>query len=108
MEGRDELARRAVKPKHKMWEDNKFYDEVVLSTEMYTRNLPASIEAAFYLFGMDCGDAHDGPKCEDYARAAHAQIVSHFGLTDEQLPLLQLDLWNWNQPFAPAPKERVR
>ena len=62
-------------------------------------SLPASIEAVFFLQGMDCTDVHDGPKCEDYARKAHARILDHFGLTRDDLPLLALDLWRWDAPF---------
>ena len=48
----------------------------------------------------DCGDATDGPKCKDYAIGAHRSIKAHFGLSEAQLPLLKLDLWNQEAPFT--------
>lgn len=106
MEGRDLLAKRAVKPKHKHWDDHKFYSELIMNASRFESELPHSIEAIFFLWdglhqrGMDCRDATDGPKCEAYARKAHARILSHFNLAASELPLLTLDLWNWRTPFA--------
>ena len=49
----------------------------------------------------DCsGDIFDGPKCENYVRAAHRSFTNHYGLSAEEVPLLQLDLWNWQEPFS--------
>ena len=99
MEGRDSLAIRGLKPKHKKWDDHKYYSELILNADAYLSNLPASIEAVFFLRGMDCADVYDGPKCEPYARKAHAAILDHFSMSPNQLPLLSLDLWNWDRPF---------
>ena len=101
LQKREILRARGRKPEHKLFDDNKFYLEAIFDAEAFKRNLPASIEAVFYLDG-DCADSMAGPKCEDFARRAHANMKRHFGLTDEQLPLLKLDPWNWRQPFSPA------
>ena len=105
MEDRDTLASRAVKPAHKHWDDHKFYDELILDAHRFDATLPHAIEAVFFLWdglhqrGMECNDVVDGPKCEAYARRAHARIINHFGLSANELPLLALDLWNWDKPF---------
>ena len=63
--------------------------------------LPDSVGAIFYLKGSNCaGDIFDGPKCEDYARAAHRTFLDHFGLTAEDVPLVAFDLWNVDEPFS--------
>lgn len=108
MEARNTLRARGTKPTHKRWNDGKFYDEIIFYQEDYEANLPRSIEAVFYLHQdgtpNDChaanADVYDGIKCEAYATTAHAAILSHFGLTNEVLPLLKLDLWDWRAPFS--------
>ena len=62
---------------------------------------PVGSEAVFYLetTDADCSDNPSGPKCEAYARAAHANMLRHFGLQPYELPLLKLDPWNWDAPF---------
>lgn len=111
MEGRDELARRGTRPTHKKWDDHKFYAELIFDVPRYEAALPHPIEAVFFLWdglrqrGMDCADAHDGTKCETYARAAHQRILEYFNLEAYEVPLVTLDLWNWERPFAPAPSD---
>ena len=31
---------------------------------------------------------------------AHAAFLQEFGLTNDQVPLVELDQFNWNEPFA--------
>ena len=74
-----------------------------------------TVEAMFYIYSGnqgrgngDCGkgaDIYDGPKCEDYARAAHRKFLQTFNLQERQVPLLKLDLWNWDYPFSPDQAE---
>ena len=73
--------------------------ELIFDAAYYTQNLPNSIEAVFYL-DDNCGDAYDGPKCKDYGIGAQRAIARHFGLSVSHLPLLKLDLWNWDAPFT--------
>ena len=107
MEVREEVRRNKLKPPSKMWNDGKYYNELIFDAAYYTEHLPDSIEAVFYL-DDDCGDSYDGPKCRDYGYGAHAAIASHFGLDADRLPLLKLDLWNWNAPFSVAPLQRPK
>lgn len=65
--------------------------------------LPHSVEAMFFLPTGCGGDIYDGPKCEDYARAAHRRFLASFNLTESEVPLLKFDLWNWDAPFTVAP-----
>ena len=95
---RDGMAAQKTKPQHKMWDDGKYYDELIFESAAYMRELPKSVEAIFYTTGT-CGDVYDGPKCAQYARAAHGNFLRHFGLTAKDVPLLKFDLFNWQQPF---------
>jgi len=99
MRVREEVRANNLRPPQKMWNDNKYYSELIFDAAFYTQHLPHSIEAVFYL-DDDCGDAFDGPKCREYGIAAHRAIVSHFGLDAKAMPLLKLDLWNWQAPFS--------
>lgn len=115
---REEIRRDKLRPPQKMWNDNKYYSELIFDASYYTEHLPHSIEAVFYL-DDNCGDAYDGPKCKDYGIGAQRAIAKFFHLDSAELPLLKLDLWNWNEPFTdvlvrsppptpPAPPSIVR
>lgn len=69
MEARDELRRRNVKPPMKFWDDHKFYDELIFDAGYFTRSLPRSVEAIFYIFHGDCSDIG--------ARAMRARVRVH-------------------------------
>lgn len=113
MQVREEIRFNELRPPQKMWNDGKYYNELIFDAQYYLDHLPDSIEAVFYM-DDDCGDSFDGPKCRDYGIAAQRAITQHFGLEDERLPLLKLDLWNWDEPFAdsfaatPTPPRRHR
>ena len=96
---REEIRREKLRPPQKMWHDGKYYNELIFDSAHYIDHLPDSIEAVFFL-DDDCGDAHDGPKCRDYGIGARDAIARHFGLAEERLPILKLDLWNWEAPFS--------
>ena len=73
---------------------------MIFDAAYFVEQLPHSIEAVFFMKNNDCVDSfYDGHKCEDYARKAHKRMLKYFHLTDAQLPLLELDLFNWKQPF---------
>eukprot|EP00966_Prymnesium_polylepis_P221430 5122242-Prymnesium_polylepis.2 len=57
----------------------------------------------FYVPTNCDGDIHDGPRCEDYVRAAHRKFLQNFTLSEIQVPLLKFDLWNWDAPFSAMP-----
>ena len=92
-----------VRPRASLSQDHKFYDELIFDAGRFTRDLPRSIEAVFYIHGS-CNDVGDNfnhnAACEPYARRAHANILRRFHLSAERLPLLRLDLFNWNAPFS--------
>lgn len=99
MKVREEVRRDKLKPPQKMWNDNKYYAELIFDAAYYVDHLPDSIEAVFFL-DDNCGDAYDGPKCKNYGIGARDAIAKHFGLDHKRLPLLKLDLWNWQEPFS--------
>ena len=85
----------------KTWDDHKYYSELILDASPFTHSLPHSIEAFFFQPGRkDCFDAFDGHKCEAYARAAHRAFLDRFSLSWNDVPLLKLDIFNWQQPFS--------
>jgi len=99
MAQRDALS-RVTATEHKMWDDKKYYAELIFDSSVFLRNLPYSVEAMFFLPTRCNGDIYDGAKCEDYVRTAHRTFLQNFTLTEEQVPLLKLDLWNWEAPFT--------
>ena len=71
--------------------------------DYFRAHLPHSIEAVFYLHGAcdDIGDDNNhNAACEQYARAAHANMLRHFRLPQGRLPLLRLDPFNWDIPLT--------
>jgi len=89
--------------KWKAGDPQQWYNELILSERSYSRALPSSIQAVFYIRARTCHSenwAAQGDKCESYARAMHARLTRHFGLTAEQLPLLRLDLRDFDTPFS--------
>ena len=99
MEAREEVRANEMMPPGKVWNDHKYYVEMVFDSEYYMNHLPHSILGVFYIDG-NCGDAYDGPKCQDYARGAHRAMMSNFDLDPIQFPLVKLDLFNWKTPFT--------
>lgn len=102
MEQRDMASVRGWKPMAKMWDDGKFYSELIFNADHFIEHLPHAIEAFFYISEnceMGKSDVYDGPKCGDYAKGAHANYLRHFNLSAEEVPLVHFDLWNWEMPF---------
>lgn len=91
-----------------------YYNEVVLSRSAFAHALPYSVEAIFFVDGVsdaDCaahkaapGDSLRVPRCEAFARAAHASLLSAFELdvSDQSIPLLRLVMHDRESPFRPA------
>jgi len=98
MEVQNELRNRGTKPQFKVFDDHKFYNELILDS-VAEDELPQAIAAVFYL-PTPCDDIYDGPKCEAYARGAHRNILRHFRLTEAQLPLVKFDFFGWERPFV--------
>ena len=62
------------------------YNEMVLDTIYWRDHLPQAVEAF----------VGSGEK----ARTAHRAFLSEYGLAEAEVPLLQLDLSNWEAPFT--------
>jgi len=77
------------------------YNEVVIDMEQWLAWLPQSIEAVWFLKSGNCY-AGGSMLCEQFARRVHAQLLQQYGVTDKDLPLLTLDVFNWDKPFAMA------
>ena len=73
------------------------YNEVVLSFDVWRAQLPNTIEAVFYPTSGRCVGYDD---CEGRTRRVHAALEQAF--PDSHVPLLTLDPMNWLQPFTPA------
>ena len=81
------------------------YNELILDEAAYEAALPGAVDAVFYIPAGSCHSknwAAQGSKCERYARAFHRRLAQRYGLPPERLPLLRLDLQNWQTPFALA------
>ena len=77
-------------------------NEIILDEAVFAANVPQSVSAVFFL-PTTCEDVFDGPKCEAYARGAHRNLLRTFELTEERLPLVKFDFFNWDTPFSAAP-----
>merc|ERR1712137_424768 len=76
------------------------YNEVVVATRHWALELPAVMEAPFYMGGSSCltGTCEEVEGCPK-ARAMHAAFLAQYGKTSEEVPLLCLDDTDWRAPF---------
>lgn len=107
MRVREEVRINEMQPPGKVWDDHKYYTEFIFDKKAYMDHLPGSIMALFFIEPNSCKDIYDGDHCKDYAVAAHQTILNHFGLTKRELPLLKLNLWDWEAPFEEYVEEDV-
>mmetsp|Transcript_31538 Transcript_31538/g.63019 ORF Transcript_31538/g.63019 Transcript_31538/m.63019 type:complete len:137 (-) Transcript_31538:216-626(-) len=112
LEVRDRIARGSTSERDvekSFIADMRFYNELVLDFDHFYNNLPNSIEAIFYISGR-CTDVRPQewlpgtpvPKCEDYARRVHADLLARWPAQAREIPLVRLDPWAWDQPFSEA------
>ena len=73
------------------------YNELVLSASRFDTQLPAAVEAFFYLRTPECEAA---PWCKARAERAHRTFTLEYGIASDA-PLLSFDAANWEAPFAP-------
>lgn len=73
-----------------VWHGNELYNEIVIDSECIGSHLPNAIEAFFY------------SNIDDKGRVtkAHERFLVEFKLTPDDVPLLALDVENWDAPFA--------
>ena len=77
------------------------YNELILNSAKFNQQLPQAILAFFYLKG-GAGKVTDdlGYGIVIDAVATHQAFLDEYGLSEEQVPLLELDPSNWDQPFS--------
>lgn len=88
-----------------------YYNELVFEFAAFNRSLPESIAAVFYIAGGKCDDnrpqwwiAGSGQfaKCEAYARWAYAQLQARWPSRAVNIPLVELDIYDFSRPFRRA------
>ena len=76
------------------------YNEVVIDFETFHKNQPRSVEAVWFMAKMPgCKDTGSAMMCETYARQVHSIFMASFGLTEELLPLIAFNPFDWVKPF---------
>lgn len=88
------------------------YNEVVVDRRAFEARLPHAIVAVFYVASPaaeDCVSSNWWVRreklfgfCEEFTRAAYAQLLAHGGVSPSEIPLVRLDINNWEQPFSLA------
>jgi len=73
------------------------YNEIVVSGKARVDNLPHTVEAIFYPKTANCSA---GSQCLMEVQNMQKDMMAEFGLTSAEMPLLELDLSNWQVPFA--------
>ena len=90
------------------------YNEVVVESASWIRNLPRSVEAIFLVecgghqANLQCcgggaggtGTARDCREAQARARALHRQFLEAYGLDEARFPLLKLNPADWHAPFS--------
>jgi hypothetical protein len=79
------------------------YNELVFSFDVWSAQLPATVEAFFYPLAAECARVDD---CEARTRRAHHAFTAAY--PQSAVPLLTLDPTDWHAPFAVAPVESMR
>ena len=69
------------------------YNEVVYASDPWISKLPHTIEAFFLVKGHDDWNTRD----------AHRRFLSKYELDEHDVPLLEFDPANWDQPFVEVP-----
>ena len=78
------------------WPGCPLYNEVVIDARVWLRHLPGAVEAVYYPKGSRAAEVE--------ARRVHGAFLAAFSLDEERMPLMTIDIWNHDQPFAEAPK----
>ena len=74
------------------------YTELIIDAEYWRELEPKSIAAVFY--PSTCTAASEkGRACRKLAEKTHAQLLTNYGVSAEEVPLLRLDVQNWREPF---------
>jgi len=76
---------------------NGAYNEVVIDAESVVESLPWSVEAFVFLSGTDGAKRAEE---EEKVRKAHAAFLRAYRVTAADVPLLRVDLTDFNSPFS--------
>lgn len=75
-----------------LWQKNferLMYNEIILDGDQWTQKLPDAIDAFFHTGNQDVTDVH-------------RSFLLEYGLTNAHVPLLNMDLTDWTNPFSAA------
>jgi len=96
-----ERARKAAPCTCCTYPDCMLYNEVLQDAAVWTRRMPSTIEAFYYVADEQRrGLSSRGPSGERQARWAHRLFLARFGLSAAEVPLLKLELENGPAPFS--------
>ena len=73
------------------------YNEVIIDAARFKSSLPRAIEA-FFVLSDKIRNQQDTNGVN--VREAHAAYLAEYKRTADEVPLLTLDRWNWDAPFA--------
>jgi hypothetical protein len=74
-------------------------NELILDSGTWETALPATVEAVFYPKSCAYPREQRALECQGAARKTHREFLHKYDLTAEQVPLLVLDVGNWEEPF---------
>eukprot|EP00966_Prymnesium_polylepis_P008100 186552-Prymnesium_polylepis.2 len=77
------------------------YNEVILNSPGHNAQLPGAVEGFFVPRGQDPVTADLGFGIVIDAVQAHHAFLEEYGVSAEDVPMLELDPYNWEAPFAP-------
>ena len=76
------------------------YNELILNSPKLNEKLPQSIMGFFSIKGQSPVTDDLGYGININVVDAHRQFLAEYGLTEDRVPMLELDPTNWEQPFA--------
>lgn len=87
--------------------------QVVIDAETFRQRMPHIVEAVFSLRVQDGCGVGTPRSCKDYARSVRDTLVTEYGSSHGQretttIPLLELDLYNWERPFSASATDADR
>ena len=77
------------------------YNEMILNSAAHNRNLPHSVEAFFVPKGQAPHTNNLGYGYMIDVVRDHRRYLAEHGLSEEQVPMLELDAADWENPFKP-------
>ena len=76
------------------------YNEVILNSPGHNAQLPGAVKGFFVPQGQDPVTADLGFGIVIDAVQAHRAFLEEYGVNAEDVPMLELDPYNWEAPFA--------